>query len=91
MKKEKNPLAGSRKKLDRIDRKITALFAERMAVVRDIAAIKQENGLPVTDRTREEEKLAAVSEGLDEPMAGYARSLFEKIMELSRDYQDKLK
>lgn len=81
-------LAESRQKIDRIDREITRLFEERMAVANDVAAYKRSTGKKVYDPQREEEKLKT--------LRGYANSefnetavedLFRQIMSISRKYQ----
>ena len=46
-----------REKIDAVDEKLVALFAERMELSRAIAEYKKENGLPVLDASREKEKL----------------------------------
>ena len=77
-----------RKQIDEIDRKLIALFEERMQVSGGIAAYKRAHALPILDQKREEQKLAALS-GLASPaMAPYVAELWRKIFELSRSYQE---
>ena len=54
-----------------------------------IAEYKKENNLPVFDEKREKELLERVSELAGEELNDYCRELYEKIMTLSRDYQQK--
>lgn len=79
-----------RKKIDMVDEKLIALFAERMELTRAIAEYKKENGLPVLDASRETEKLRRVAERSPEELREYTRRLYSLIFELSRDYQREL-
>ena len=74
-------------RIDEIDKSMTALFLERMAISQEIADYKLRHGLPIPDPTREREKLSALSEGVTEPMSAYLRTLYSMIFELSRAYQ----
>ena len=76
-----------REKIDVIDDELLRLFVERMGVSRQIGLYKKEHGIPVMDAVREGEKLAAISEKAGAELAPYAHSLFEKLFELSREYQ----
>ena len=83
-------LSTYREQLDRIDREILSLFAERMAVSGEIAQWKQENSMPVLDVRREKEKLRMMEELSPEDLKEYSVSLFSMIMELSRSYQNRI-
>ena len=48
-----------------------------------------QNGLPVMDAARERKKLAKISEMAGEDMAGYARTLYNTIFDMSRAHQEK--
>ena len=78
-----------RTQLNSIDDEILKLFCRRMALVKDVAAYKIEHHLPVLDSGREQAILDRVSQTAGEELGGYARSLFETLMALSRDYQEK--
>ena len=78
-----------RAQLNGIDDQIIQLFCRRMALVKDVAAYKIEHNLPVLDSGREQAILDRVSQAAGEEMGGYARALFETLMALSRDYQEK--
>ncbi len=78
-----------RTQLNGIDDQILTLFCQRMALVKDVAAYKMEHHLPVLDSGREQAILDRVSQAAGEEMGGYARALFETLMVLSRDYQEK--
>lgn len=79
-----------REKIDAIDEKLVALFAERMELSHAIAEYKKENGLPVLDASREKEKLDSVAEQSPSELREYTRRLYALLFELSRDYQREL-
>ena len=79
-----------REKIDAVDEKLIALFAERMELSRAIAEYKKENGLPVLDASREKEKLKSVAERSPVELREYTRRLYALLFELSRDYQREL-
>ena len=79
-----------REKIDTVDEKLVALFAERMELSRAIAEYKKENGLPVLDASREKEKLDMAAEQSSEELREYTRRLYTLLFELSRDYQREL-
>lgn len=79
-----------REKIDTVDEKLIALFAERMALSRAIAEYKKENGIPVLDASREEEKLDSAAEQSPAELREYTRRLYKLLFELSRDYQREL-
>ncbi len=84
-------LQETRLELDQVDRRIVALFEKRMALCRDVARYKIEHGMPVLDRSREEQVLKSRSAMLEDPYwAPSVRGLFEGIMALSRAEQEKL-
>lgn len=78
-----------RTQLNGIDDQILTLFCRRMALVKDVAAYKTEHHLPVLDSGREQAILDRVSQAAGEEMGCYARTLFNTLMALSRDYQEK--
>ena len=79
-----------REKIDAVDEKLVALFAERMELSRSIAEYKKENGLPVLDASREKERLDRVAEQSPAELLEYTRRLYALLFELSRDYQREL-
>ena len=79
-----------REKIDAVDEKLIALFAERMELSCAIAEYKKENGLPVLDASREEAKLNRVAEQSPAELREYTRRLYALLIELSRDYQREL-
>ena len=79
-----------REQIDGIDDQLVNLFCQRMDVAAQIAAYKQEHGLPILVPGREREKLADVADKAGEEMANYTRVLYSMLFELSRSYQSKL-
>ena len=84
-------LEESRAAIDAVDRQIVRLFEERMGIARDVAAYKIEKGLPVLDRSREEQVLASREAMLSDPYwAESVRALYEAVMAISRAEQERL-
>ena len=79
-----------RNDIDRIDRDLTRLFAQRMETAGDIAAYKKEHDLPVLDAARERSKLRAIAEMAPEEFREDTLQLYALIMELSRGYQNRV-
>ena len=75
--------------IDGIDDELVRLFERRMALAGDVAAYKREQGLPVSDRTREREIVSRVTQGMDEQNAAYTKVLFSTLFDLSRSAQDR--
>lgn len=84
-------LEQSRKRIDEIDSRIASLFELRMEECREVARIKKENGLAVTDGGREAEviqKNAALVK--DDVIREYYVSFEKDVMEISKKYQRRL-
>ena len=79
-----------RNEIDAVDSQLVSLFEKRMEIAGRIAEYKKENSLPVFDKSREEEVLKKLADRSDEEMKDYVVSLYERIFELSRSYQEKL-
>ena len=76
-----------REKIDAIDQQMVDLFKQRMEVSKEVAAYKQEHGLPTLDAGRERALLAKVGSLAGEDLADYTESVFRSIMAASRSYQ----
>lgn len=84
-------LQESRRKIDRIDEQITALFEERMAICQDVAEYKIQTGKEVLDTQREREKLTALKTKAHTPFNQHGiEELFQQIMAVSRKRQYQL-
>lgn len=86
----KQQLSALREEIDRTDRDLAALFCRRMELCARIGSLKAAAGLPVRDAAREEKVLSSVaaSAGAYGPEA---RRLWECLMALSREAQERLK
>ncbi|MBO5779364.1 MAG: chorismate mutase [Clostridia bacterium] len=76
-----------RNEINQIDEEICKLFVKRMHTALKIAEYKKANGLPVLDADRERAVLQKVSDLTGEEFEAYARTLYQTIMDLSKDYQ----
>lgn len=79
----------ARTTIDTIDNEIAALFQKRMHAVEEIGQYKKENSLPTVNRTRERDILNRITNSVDEDLAGYAKTLFQTLFDLSCTYQNK--
>lgn len=81
-----------RKELDAVDAQLVALFEKRMLLARDVAAYKIANDLPVLDASREDAVLDSRAAMLrDAHFAPALRSLYQEIMRLSREEQQRIR
>lgn len=80
-------LSTIREEINKIDEQIVALWKKRMEICLDVAKYKKENNLPILDENREKALLNRVGSLAGEDLDGYCRELYEKIMSISRDYQ----
>lgn len=79
-----------RKKIDKTDQVLLDSFIARMRISADIARYKKENGLPVLDSSREQEKLDEIRKIAPDDMEDYCVLLYNKIMELSKEFQQEI-
>ena len=87
----KDKLDLARGRINKIDGKMAKLFAKRMKAAKSIAEYKKENGLPITDKAREEQILQRCEELISEKeYKEYYRSFQKGVMAISRNYQRKL-
>lgn len=78
-----------RVQIDEIDDALVRLFVRRMELSAQVADYKKANSMPIYVPAREQEILKAISEKAGSELSEYACSLYAKIFELSRSYQDK--
>ena len=76
-----------RDEIDRVDREMASLFEARMAAARAIAAYKKEHGLPVEDKSREEEMLRSEVSLVSPDVQPYFARFLRTAIELSKEYQ----
>ena len=79
----------ARKELNCIDENMKKLFLRRMEIVKDIAAYKKENNLPIFDANRENEMKKRLAEGTEE-VKDYYLNFLEAILIESKNYQNKI-
>ncbi len=79
-----------RAQIDGIDRQLAELFRQRMNVTRQVGEYKAAHGLPVLDRARENQVLAAKAALVGDDLRADITTLFETIMALSRRQQSAL-
>lgn len=78
-----------RKEIDVIDSEMLSLFLRRIELSADVAKYKAAHNIPILNRQREREILAAVAEKSGE-MEQYSHRLFTTMLELSRARQSVL-
>lgn len=76
-----------RLKINSINDQMLALFKERMALSKDVAAAKKEMNKAVYDPKRERDILDKITLAAGPDMDLYARRFFESLFSLSRTYQ----
>ena len=80
-----------RDKLDVIDKQILELFEKRMDIAKNVAKYKIENNKPVLDPIREEQKLKATADMINnKEYEQGAVELFTQLMSMSRKLQYKM-
>ncbi len=82
-------LSEIRGQIDKIDDKMLELFLERMSLSEDVARYKSEHNLPILNKAREREILAAVTEKAGD-YERYAYHLYSTLFSLSRCRQAEL-
>ncbi|MFI5115000.1 MAG: chorismate mutase [Terriglobales bacterium] len=77
-----------RRKVDDLDRKLTALLNERAAAVVEIGRLKRNTGLPIYEPDREREVIANVHRGSTGPLVERDLSqIYERIIDVMRSIQ----
>ena len=76
-----NPeLTALREQIDEVDRQLVALFRQRMAISKIVAANKKAHGLPTLDPDRERALLTKVRDQAGEKLADYVEAVFRSIL-----------
>lgn len=84
-------LSSARKIINEIDEKMAELFERRMEAVKTVAEYKKERGLPILDKTREEEIIEKNGKLIkDDVLREYYINFLRNNMSLSRDFQNRL-
>ena len=79
-----------RNEIDEIDDSLIKLFEKRMQSTARLAKHKKEHSVPVSDRTREREIIYRMSGKVAPELAGYTKSLYNTLFDLSKSYQNSL-
>ena len=91
MEHKQDELQKARLRINDIDRQMAKLFCERMDAVRQVAAYKKQQGLPVLDASREAEVIARNAALVqDETLRAYYVNYLKYNMALSRKLQHSL-
>lgn len=77
-----------RKKIDKIDDELSALYMQRMEVCKEIGEEKAKNALPVNVAQRENAVLARITKNADEDKIIYLKQLYDNIFSQSKSYQN---
>jgi len=80
----------ARNNIDKIDSELVNLLKKRMDISKEIANYKQENVLPVFDKTREREILNRVADLSGDELANYIQVIFSTLFSVSRSYQNRI-
>lgn len=81
-------LAECRRQIDELDRELTKVIEQRMAVVAQVAAYKKEHHMEIYDPRRERQvldKIAGLTENKE--LAPYLRRIYQCIMDESKNYE----
>ena len=79
-----------RGRIDALDARLVELMCERMQLSAEVAEYKQQKGMAVLDRAREEAILDARAAQAGEALGPYIRGVYERVFEMSRGYQTAL-
>jgi monofunctional chorismate mutase len=79
-----------RKQIDDTDRELVSVFCKRMDLVKQVAAYKIANDMPVLRPEREEAVLERVQAQAGAKYGEYARDLYGHVMRVSREMQQKM-
>lgn len=79
-----------RKEIDVIDKDLKALFVKRMALSKEVAAVKVKSGAPVYNAEREAEIIENLSSDVDADFKDDYVDWIKQLLSASRNYQTKL-
>ena len=79
-----------RMEIDRVDTELLPLLLRRMDLVHRVGILKELNGLPVRDVSRETEVLEKVCDPSPPEYKEHVKEIYEKILEVSRKQQTDL-
>ena len=76
-----------RQGINEIDRQIEELFKQRMALCTEVADVKSRSGMPIFQKSREDEIIARIRKEMPEQLKGGAAVLFTTLMDISKMLQ----
>lgn len=79
-----------RQQIDVVDRQIFDLIKKRLDIVRGVAEVKKEQGMPTNDKRREREILTRVTDFLGDDLGEYGRALYRTMFDVSKLYEAQL-
>ncbi|KRL60823.1 chorismate mutase [Latilactobacillus fuchuensis] len=83
-------LEEQRQKIDAIDQQLAELFEARLSVAKEIATIKYENKIGLTNIQREKEVMDRRLEAVQDPeLTDYMQELYQDLFLISKQYQVK--
>ncbi len=89
-KKDKNPIAEIRARIDRIDDEIVTLLKRRVRYARQLRELKARNGMAVFDPVREKEIIERVKKRVPEELdRGAVANVFREIISMTRSMEEK--
>lgn len=77
-----------RNQIDKIDDEISKLYLKRMQLISDVTECKRQSDMPTEDKGREEKILRRITINADGDKKEYLVSLYEKIFQDSKKYQN---
>lgn len=83
-------LSEIRRKIDRIDDEMAALYVKRMALSAEVAKSKAQTGKAVTDGEREREIVYRLAENSPKELTVYLKELYDTVFFTSKAYQSAL-
>ncbi len=83
-------LERARETINEIDRKMAELFSQRMDAVKLIAKYKAENGMPIYDKSREDEIISKNLSYVRDEYGEYYKKFVKSNTEISKELQQKL-
>lgn len=82
-------LKDARQKIDALDDKLTELFIKRMELSKQIAEIKQKQGLAINNISREREIIIKETEKMPEEIMSFGKQFYENLFSVSKAYQSR--
>lgn len=87
-----NKLDEARIKINEVDQKMAILFEKRMEAVKSVIEYKLENSIPIYDASRENEVIEKNLKYIEnEALKEYYRKYIVSVMDISKQYQSKIK